>query len=188
MRSTSSKRPRDIHVLDSDSVQKKKRTSIQVPGAWWNVGGGGMPFSINPELCFVCQRQGMDRRNHSPQPAGHDTGTLWKYLSRPSSSRPVPCNAPAPPLPHHGPVPSQRPPQQATPLTPCRYCERKVCQECVVQCPNCQHDFCSMCLPFYEQDPSSTIAAFCVECHWSQEQQPAPTRSSDVEEDPMQLD
>jgi hypothetical protein len=85
-------------------------------------------------------------------------------------------------------VPNHIPAQQTFTLIPCRFCERKVCQECVVQCPNCQHDFCSMCLPLYEQDPSSRIAVFCVECHWSQEQQAAPTRSSDVEDDSMQLD
>jgi hypothetical protein len=158
-----------VEVLQQGPNPKKTRLeqSEPPPLPWWQARRRREPIT-NPDLCFVCQRN--DRCDRilirQPEPSTNQVNSVLNYF-RKSDSGMARCGQPTiasqekrsvPPSPHC------QPPTVA--LSPCRYCERSICRGCIVQCPNCQHDFCILCWGPQGND------AVCVECQWSPHESP----------------
>jgi hypothetical protein len=155
-----------VEVLQQGPNPKKSRLdqSEPPPPPWWQARGRREPIT-NPDLCFVCQRNdGSERIPSQPESTTKQLNSILSYF-RKSDSAMGRCG--------HPPIASQEnrrlPPSQhcqssTAALLPCRYCERSICRGCLVQCPNCQHDFCSLCW-----GPQGDN---CVECQWSRQGSP----------------
>jgi hypothetical protein len=156
----------NIEVLQQGPSSKRSRLNRSEPAPlpWWQARGRREPIT-NPDLCFVCQRS--DRVDSTPsKPESTDRmNTILSYFRKADSETPRSADHP---IASHGnrSLPTgqhcQQPPIDVTDvLSPCRYCERGICRDCLIQCPNCQHDFCRLCWS-HQGD-----GAACLECQWS---------------------
>lgn len=170
-----------VELLQQGPNPKKSRRdrSEPLPPPWWQARGRKDPIT-NPELCFVCQRNDIcDRISSKSQPT-EPPNSILRYFGKsvsisPRNGHSIESKGIGGFLPR--PVQQCQPPSEL--LSPCRYCDRGICRGCLVQCPNCQHDFCSLC--WGHQGDNSV----CVECQWSPQEVPT---SVGVLDDVMHVD
>lgn len=144
-----------------ESSSTKKRCRREQPPPWW-VSHARRSTTVNPSLCFVCQRTPLKTEKREPSTflSRDGNNSILRYLpGMNTKSRFLPIASAV--------VESSSAPQSTTasastsipaiPSISCQYCDRSVCGQCIAQCPTCQHDYCSLCL--------SSQATECVTCN-----------------------